>query len=176
LAPDFFAVNLIYKKYNIKTIITLYKMSQRVEYTESNRPLSNALLCHQLAVWILLCPPDKFENELLLSILSAYFKKTKLYNQRKDESLSNKQYSILYNLHSKWRVSNCFEFENLKFQCILCKDWSVSIRSASGQLCPEVYFETKMAGVLTKDEFVELHGSLCKYAANLLPSQDEDFL
>jgi len=151
-------------------------MSQRVEYTESNRPLSNALLCHQLAVWLILCPPVKFENELVLNMLTTYFKKTKLYNQPKDESLSNKQYSILYNLHSKWRVSNCFSFAELKFQCILLKEWSVSILSSSGQVCADVYFETKQDGVLTKDEFVEQYGSLCKYAAKLMPSKDDDFL
>jgi len=151
-------------------------MSQRVEYTESNRPLSNASLCHQLAVWLILAKPDKFENELVLNLLTTYFKKTKMYNHAKEGSLSNKQYSILYNLYSKWRVANCFSFDALKFQCVLVKEWSVPILSASGQICSEVYFETKQDGVLTKDEFVDQYGSLCKYAEKLLPSKDDDFL
>ena len=142
----------------------------------TERPLSNALLCHQLVVWLSLCPPDKFENALIMDMLATYFKKTKMCNQPKEQALSDKQYAILYNLYSKWRVSQCFKFADLKFQCILLKDWTIPVLSASGQTCEHIYFETKNDGILTQDEFIEQYGSLRAFMPCLLPSQDEDFL
>jgi hypothetical protein len=151
-----------------------------MEYTEDNRPLTNQVLCHQLAVWIALdCVPQKFNKDLLCNMFGTYFKLTKKLNKPKQEALSNKQLSILYNIYDKYKVKDVFQFHTLKFICVdMSRFEALEVVSQSNLKCECFYFETKEEGVLTTEEFITRYRdkiSHPNYITKLKASMDEDF-
>jgi len=152
----------------------------RVEYTETNRPITNQVMCHQLATWLSLeCMPVKFNKDLLVNILGTYFKLTKKMTTLKQDALSNKQFSILYQVYDKYKVSQVFQFNDLKFLCVDISEFeTMEVFSKSNVKCEKYYFETKDDGILTVKEFIDLYSTYIhhsKYITQLRVSNDDDF-
>jgi len=152
-------------------------MSTRKAFEKNQRPITTQVLCHQMSTWLALkCKPFAFDDELVRSMLGTYYKLTKKMNKPKEDALSNKQYDIMYNLWDKYNVQSCFQFADLKCLCVDVSLMELDVKSASGTVCKDFYFETKNDGVLTVDEFVDKYKLLIfKYNMVLTPSTDDDF-
>lgn len=152
-------------------------MSSRATFEKDQRPITNQVLCHQLSTWLALhCNPHTFDDELIRSMLGTYYKHTKKLTKPKEDALSNKQYDIMYNIWHKYNVQSCFQFADLKCLCVDVSLMDLEVKSASGTVCNEFYFETKNDGILTVDEFVDKYKRLIfKYNMVLSPSTDDDF-
>lgn len=153
-------------------------MSTRKAFDKTQRPISCSLLCHQLSTWLALeCVPASFDDALVRSMIGTYYKLTKILGKRKEDVLSNKQYDILYNLWDKFNVKSCFRFAELKCLCVDISHMdTLEVKSASGLLCKDYYFETKNDGILLVSEFVEKYKPLISmYNLVLIASTDDDF-
>jgi len=161
-------------------IVYMDSKSTRVEYTEHNRPITNQVLTHHMATWLALeCVSVKFNKEIVVNILGSYFKQTKKMNTPKQEAMSNKQFSILYHIYDKYKVSNSFQFNDLKFLCVDISEFeTMDVFSKSNVKCEKYYFETKEDGILTVKEFIHLYSTYIhhpKYITKLRVSTDDDF-
>lgn len=161
-------------------IVYMDSKSNRVDYTEHNRPITNQVLTHHLATWLSLeCVPEKFNQEMVVNILGSYFKQTKKMNTPKQEAMSNKQFSILYHIYDKYKVSKSFQFNALKFLCVNISAFDkMDVFSKSNVKCEHYYFETKQDGILTVNEFIHLYSTYInhpKYITILPLSNDDDF-
>tara|TARA_R110000868_G_scaffold199445_1_gene446078 strand:- start:627 stop:1151 length:525 start_codon:yes stop_codon:yes gene_type:complete len=165
-----------------KTDAPLPKPKQkRVDYTKETRPLANNQLCKQLCTWLALdCPTDSFDSELIRSMLGSYNKLVVKQQKKSDEALSDKQYNILYNIYDKYRVSDCFKFEELRFMCVDISQFeTLEVHSVSNELCSQFYFQTADKSVYTIKEFIEKYHDLIKhpkYITKLPAVSDDDFV
>jgi hypothetical protein len=153
----------------------------RIEYNEHTRPIPCSKLAHQLSVWLALgCQSERFDPNLVRSMVGKFYKSTRINNIEKELAMSNQQFSILYNIWEKFRVKNCFKFGELKFLCIdlhSLKDFE-DIFSASGTKCEQFFFETPSDGKLTTEEFIEKYRQLItheKYIKKIPETCEEDY-
>lgn len=150
----------------------------RVDYTKETRPIPNNKLCKELSTWLALgCQSESFDDELIRSMLGTYYKLVVKQSKKSDESLSDKQYNILYNIYDKYRVKDCFKFDELKFMCVDINQFeTLEVYSSSNELCSQFYFQTTDKTIYTIHEFIDKYKDLIKHPKYItkLPAVDED--
>lgn len=155
-------------------------MSKVPNFTKETRPVKCNLLTKQMCVWFSLkCHPDEFDTEVCCSILSKYWLNVKKLQKPSEDALSDKQYNLLHNIYHKFRVKNIFDWEQVKFICVDISEFGeLIVKSKSGVVCKDYYYETKNGDVFTKDDFVKKYGSHIKhpnYIMQLSQSNDDDY-
>lgn len=153
---------------------------KRTEYSFEERPMSAIKLCKAITLWIALdLKPTSFSESVARDMLGKYYCSVKKQQKDPHKCLSDKQYSLLYHIYSKFKINECFDFETIKFLCVdISAFGTLEITSRTGQLCSQFYFETKEDGIMSLIEFKDKYKHLIKhhkYMTQLPPTQEEEF-
>ena len=93
-------------------------------FEKETRPVNTWKMIRELTAWFCLnLQPLKFDIELCDDIISTYFLKVRIRDMDKENALTDKQYSLLYNIYDKYFVSKVFKniYDEVKFVCINVK-------------------------------------------------------
>lgn len=153
---------------------------EKQQFTKETRPVPSKILAKKMTTWFALrCHPESFDTELCSSILSRYWFQTRKLKKDAEDAFSNKQYDILYNIYTKFKVDNIFSWDELPMVCCDVSDFGeAQIVSDSGLICENYYFETKDRVKYELNEFVEKFGGYIKhtnYITELSQLNDDDF-
>ena len=146
------------------------------------RPVKAWNMVRELSTYFALkLQPKKFDVELCDSLISSYFFRVKILEKDKDSSLSDKQYSLLYNIYNKYHIEVLYKniYDHVKFVCVNVKkiENSELVYTESHEPVQDYYFELQDKSILTAEEFELKYGKYILHSKykKLSTSTNDDF-